>query len=779
MDQNLSKISLEEVKKNLNADERGLTSQEAQERLEKFGQNRIFQPPKFNWFKFFIDELKNPFIILLSISFLISLYFKYFKEAYLILFVILFQLILVYFHKIFSYKSLKSLYNFLKNTAVVKRDGKWTVIDSNFIVPGDVLRLSSGDQVPADSRILRSYDLSVNEAFLTGESLPVEKKNSDTLWAGSFVVSGEGEAIVFSTGKNTYFGKITSTIGEIKEKTWEEIWKIGKKILYFVLILSFAIFILALFEKIDLKETFLYIISIIVSAVPEGLPFAISVLIFFQVIKLYKRSVLTRNINAIENLGKIEVILTDKTGTITEGDFKYVGFYSSKKVSKDEENKILAFILSNLHPKSLFYNALKEHVQEVEITVKKKKPFDSKHKYSVNTFEFNNERYILVVGAPEYIIKNFNVKTSKKIFDEILSLTVQGNRLLGWAIKKINKNSKKKFFDNFGFLIFSDKIRESAKETISKLKDLNVDIFLVTGDFPETARNVAQKINLSDKVKDSFDLDFDCKVWARMKPEEKFMMVKELKRQSKKVLMIGDGINDAPAIKEADVGFSLNSGTDVAKDVSDFILMDGNLDNVAFSLKEGRKFIMAIKKLFLVIFTLSSDISILFFLSYLLNLPKPLYPNQVLFINIIEDTLLALFLIFNEDFSKFPSKKIFDKNLTKSFIFSLTVFLLISFFVYFFSLSKPNLKTIYFVYSLFAPLVLFLNIFRFEGKDKKTFIFAILWFLLFFLIFKIRFISEVLYLDNLGLNDLIFVLLTSLILGIAFKIGYNLKILEL
>lgn len=791
------KKNIEEIISQLKTSYDGLSESEARERLKIYGKNEINKPPKIDFKKFVFDEFKNPFVIILSFAFLISLILKYEGESILIFAVLLFQLTFTYGQKYFSYKSLKSLYNFLKRSATVKRDGVWKVVDVADLVLGDIVKISYGDQVPADLKLFKFYNLLLDESILTGESFPVKKDDkNDIAFAGSLVKEGEGEGVVIAVGKNTYFGKIEQKLKDLKEsQIWEEIWYFLKIYFYFVIFLSVFILFFSFINRYSLKETLIALLSIFIGSIPEGLPFSINLMVFFIIYDFYRKKILTKNIFAIEKLGKINLILTDKTGTLTEGKYRIEKIFSGDLDIK----YLISLVLNTLNPKSFFYSIFLNFANENKITVEnlkiiEKKPFESISKYEICVFENKkngkNEKIHFVLGAPDVILNVFKVKNARNFEKEILNYSKSGYRILGFGIKKsgrVNLNFKK--LDIFGFFVFSDKVRFGAKRVFEESKKLGIDVLILTGDFPETAKKVAKDVGLEAKVLnfqeysnlENIDDLKNYNIFARVSSFDKFNILKKFKEEKRTIAMVGDGVNDALSVKESDVGFALNYGADVTKEVSDFILMENNLENINYSILKGKLFLSRIRKIILAIFALSLDITLIYFLSSILNLPRPLYANQILFINIIEDTLLSFIFLFAAGYDK-SIQRALDREFIKNLIYLTCVFLFFSLAVYVFAIKNPNLQTIYFTFSFWAPLSLSLVIFSYDAKklnspqlirkQKNIFlIISIIYLIVFILTFK--YLKNILYLNLLDFGTFIFIFFVIILLNFTFWFFVN------
>lgn len=742
------KLTIKEIFKVLNTRSSGLTNAEASNILEKEGKNIIEDTKGESKLKKFLNEFNNLMIIILLISGVVSFIISYInKEPYtdsiIIVVIVILNAFLGCFQELKADKALEKLKKMQTFKVKVKRDNKVYVINSEDIVKGDILLLEAGERVPADARIIWSLALKVDESVLTGESVPVEKKDktlkkdvslserNNMIYTGTNIVYGKCQAVVCETGLNTEFGKIAKYLKqEEKEITplQNHISEISKFLSIGIFFIVFIIFIIGLLKNMDLMETIMLSVSLAVAAIPEGLPAVITITLSLGVSSMAKKNAIVRKMSSVETLGTIEVICSDKTGTITQNKMKVREvLYNSKVCESNEIEKdcilLDAMALDNDVEKTedkyigdpteiALYEVCEEYFDVEKIKKDKIRvgeiPFSSERKMmtTINKYDDNYRIYTKgcfdsIIKHCKYIYENGHVKklTKEKRLELIKfehDASSKAYRVLAFAYKeeKIVKNidsslEEELIFIGFSFMI--DPPREDVKEAIRECKKAHIKPIMITGDSLQTAISIAKEIGIIDEETEAItgelldkmdkkqfeDTVSKCKVYARVSPENKLNIVKVLKEKGKIVAMTGDGVNDAPAIKNANIGIGMGiTGTDISKNVSDIILADDSFSTIVTAVKEGRKIFDNIRNVLVYLLTGNIAEVIVVFLGMIFGV-EIFLPIQLLYINLITDSIPAIALAFencsdeimSRDVRK-SSQKIFTPFLISKMTFS-------------------------------------------------------------------------------------------------------------
>ncbi len=712
-------IKEEQLLKQLKTGDKGLSDEEAEKRLKTYGKNELRKIRKLNALKIFISQFASFLIIILFIAAIISAFLGHWLDFSTILGVVIINSLFGFFQEYKAEKAIENLKNMLVPKTKVFRDSRLTEIDSRDLVPGDILILSEGDKIMADARIISSENLQVNEAVLTGESFPKEKKGgilkielaladrTNMLFEGTEIARGKCRALVVSTGMGTEFGKIAGLIQEIKpEKN-----PLKEKLDSFAKNLSFAAIGLIIFVSFigiaygfDKLEIFMISISLAVSAIPEGLPVVITITLALATQKMLKVNTLIRKLPAAETLGRATFICVDKTGTITEEKMQvrkiYVNNKQTEKFEKNKETEILfkigilcsntrleeeedgsgniqEYIIGDPTEKALLLAADKYGLDKKIETEKnmriKEFPFSSERKM-MSIVRKGNEYVSYAKGAPEIIVKNcaaellngkaraLNEKRKLEILGEYRKMAAQGLRVLAFAYKtipvekeKITQDRAERSLIFAGFQGMIDPPRKEVKQAVEECKEAGIRVIMITGDSELTAKAVGEEIGLKGEIMTAVQLKkmsgeelskkiYDIAIFARVSPEDKLKIVEILKANGEIVAMTGDGVNDAPALKRADIGIALGRGTDVAKEASDIILIDNNFASIVKSVKEGRRVFDNIKKFIKYMLSANVNELALIICAIFLGFPLPLLPLQILWINLITDSFPAIAL---------------------------------------------------------------------------------------------------------------------------------------
>jgi len=642
---------------------KGLSEKQVVELREKFGENAISLKEKTAWFLILLSQVKSPLIYILIVIGFISLFFKEYFDVILIWSVIILNTLMGFFQEYHVEKTLLALRRLLKPKTMVIREGKRKEIESKELVPGDLVILNSGDKVPADGKIIEGVNLLINEAILTGEEEAVMKTTNEeniNVFMGTIVISGRGIIKVLNIGKETAIGKIEQNLADIKERKTPiqlRLDEFSKSLGRIILIVCLVIFLVGLLHRADVFGMFRFSVILAVAAIPEGLPIAITVILALGMRRILKRNGLVKKLISIETLGSASVICTDKTGTLTEGKMKVI-----KTNFLDEEKTLLALILNN-EQRSGLEVAIWDYVKDEkklnpqEIFDKTKRiydePFDSEKKYSMTINEVMNREIAFLKGAPEIILSfcQISEEEKNKILREIEKWADEGLRILGVALKEKGNLKEKKEFSWLGLVGIIDPIRKDVKEAILSAQEAGIKIKIVTGDYRKTAERVAANLGFKletrnilegqeleviseEELKKKID---NIVLFSRVAPHQKQKIVKVLQEKGEIVAMTGDGVNDALALKKADIGVVVGSASEVAKEAGDLILLDNNFKTIVAAVEEGRLIFSNIKKVVSYVLSNSFVEIFLIFGSIILNLPYPLTIVQILWLHLICD----------------------------------------------------------------------------------------------------------------------------------------------
>ena len=736
----------EDIFKTLNSNIDGLDSKEAKKRLNDYGQNIILNKKKTPLILRFLKQFNDTMIIiLLVVAVLLYFYGCFYSHEYtdtiVILFVVFINAIVGFIQEEKAALILKDLKKYETSTSKVKRDDKILIINTKELVPGDIIYLESGETVPADIRILRSENLKVDESALTGESIPVQKsadvlkenliiqEQKNMLFLGTNITNGKCTGIVVSTGKNSELGKIALSLNEIdriETLLQLKIKELSKKITLIVFVILIFIFILALINKYTILEIIMLCSSLAVAAIPEGLPTVITITLSVGISNLAKKKTVVKQMQAVETLGAIDIICSDKTGTITQNkmtvkdeyiiDEKMLNYicalcndgliYKDKYVGDPTETCLYDY-LYNKKINSL--NLRKKYERLLDV------PFDSDRKMFTTLNKIDDNVYVLCKGSMDSLIEKVNLSKTQKeeVLDKVKNFSKNALRTLGFAYKKLDyvpKNIKEleKEENNLSFagiLGMIDPPRKSVKESVALCKNAGIRPIMITGDSIDTATAIAKNVGIItsdnetilgsklDKYNDKEleDIVKKYSVYARVNPAHKEKIVFALQNSGKIVAMTGDGVNDAPAIKDAHVGVGMGiTGTDVTKSASDIVLMDDSFSTIVVAVEEGRRIYNNIRNN--IVFSLSSNFAEIFTIIIgLFTKTTILLPIYILFIDLVTDSIPSICLSFEKSEDGIMNKKprginkpLFTPFIKASIAFSAiieTIFVVLTYFI--------------------------------------------------------------------------------------------------
>jgi len=744
-------MRIEELLSSLKTSKKGLDPKEAEKRLKQYGYNRIEERKTKTALKIFISQFKNPLIYILVFATLVAAFVGEKTEAVIIMAIIFLNSVLGFFQEYRSEKALEKLKKYIKFKAKVIRNGEKTEIDAEDLVPGDIVFLNIGDKVPADMRLIDVQDFSADESILTGESIPVYKKTDplkkenpnpqdliNTAFMGTIVASGTATGVVVSTGGSTFFGKTASSLEQEKRTEFEEnMSRFGNFLLKVILLTTIFVFAANFLLHKGLIESLLFALALAVAITPEVLPIIITVTLSRGALKLAKKKVVVKRLSAIESIGNMNILCTDKTGTLTENKIIMTDYFDLD--GKKDDRIILYSLLANsavVTKDKITGNPLDVAIWEYA----KDTSIEKFEKVDEIEFDFERRRMSTVVkdkkniliskGAPEAIIEICKDIDKKKAMGKVKELSSAGHRVLAVGYKEIE--SKKDYTKDdernltfLGFLTFTDPPKKTAKEALEKFHRLGVEIKVLTGDDPSVALKVCNDLGMEvkeDEVVIGFDGNVEkARIFARVNPEEKLEIVKRLKEKHV-VGFLGDGINDAPALKIADVGITVDTASDVAKDASDVILLKKSLNVVANGIREGRRSFGNIMKY--ILNTISANFGNMFTIAISSLFLKfiPLLPTQILLANFVTDMPMLSISTDNVDYDTMKRPKKWDIDLISKFMMhfgvlsSLFDFITIFILMYVLNLAVPAFRTGWFLESCLSEITI-----TFAIRSKKKF----------------------------------------------------------
>lgn len=708
-----------EVLEELNSDEiSGLSFSEVEKRQKDFGPNKLASEKKQTLFQLFIAQINDVLIYILIAAAIISALVGEVSDSIIIAIVILLNAVIGLVQESKAEHSLEALKNLSTPKAIVKRNGELKEIPSEEVVPGDIVVIDAGRYIPCDLRLIESSNLKIEESALTGESVPVDKNanlilNQENVPLGdqknmafmsTLVSNGRGVGVAIGTGMNTEIGKVASLLTESKKELTplqKKLEQLGKILGLGAVGICAIIFFIGIMQKRDLFEMFLTAISLAVAAVPEGLPAIVTIVLALGVQKMIKQNAIIRKLPAVETLGSVNIICSDKTGTLTQNKMTVTKFFVDKHLetienldTNNETHKLLMenLILCNdatysennktgdpteiaLLDAGVKFNLFKNDFEKNHSRINEL-PFDSDRKLMSTVNKYGDEFYVMTKGAIDNLIDLCNNayingeivpldQNIKKIFlDAASAMSEEALRVLGSAYKKtsdshIEIDNLEKDLTLIGLVGMIDPPRLEVKDSIELCKKAGISTVMITGDHKSTAFAIAKSLGITENEDETIsgtELDSlsqedlnkrieHLKVFARVSPEHKVKIVESLKSKGNIVSMTGDGVNDAPSLKIADIGVAMGiTGTDVAKGASDMILTDDNFSTIVTAIEEGRNIYNNIKKSVLFLLSCNFGELIAIFIAITIGWSSPLKSIHILWINLVTDSLPALAL---------------------------------------------------------------------------------------------------------------------------------------
>jgi P-type Ca2+ transporter type 2C len=788
------KMSLEDICTYLTVSkEKGLSRDEREERQKRYGKNALEKSHQKTFFQKVLSQFESPLVLVLLIAGIVTLFLQEYFDSIVIFIALFINLVIGLFQEERASRAFEKLNESQESFAIVLREGKKETVSTEDLLPGDVVFLESGFFVPADIRLFEVHELRINEAALTGEWLSVQKEVYDSseekslaerknmAYMGTLIESGHGKGLVVETGLRTELGEIAHSLGTIAKEITPLQKNIKKLAIFLTYIIFFSlviIFILGFLRGQSLHDVLFIAIAVAVSTMPSGLPPAVTVVLAVGMEAILKRGGLVRNLLAAETLGATTVILTDKTGTLTEAKMKLAGLYSydgivKKIIHPEGDNRFLlersvlqsdayieqgkedstelivqgrpiekAVLTAGLES-GIAQDILLENLPRVDYI-----PFSSERRFGVSLHKNAHKRssHLIIGGEPEKLLNaapfyfHHNKKVPmtegvrEKFFETLKIHASQGERLIGVAFREC---IRKDFADSLekpdillekivfvGFIGFEDPVRNDVSSSIQTVQDAHARVIMLTGDNPETAHHIAQQVGIvrsgEDLVIKGSDIEAlsddelyeklqFTRVIARAVPAHKLRIAEVLKAKGEVVAMTGDGINDAPALRSANIGVAVASGTEVAKESSDLILMSNSFSIIVSAIEEGRRIIDNLKKILAYLLSTSFSALLLIIGALITGSPLPLLPAQILWANIVGGDVMSFAFAFEKSekgiMRRDPRKSKTTNILTKD-LFSLIILLpvvtsgmTIAIYYYLLSINVPieEIRTIMFV----------------------------------------------------------------------------------
>ncbi len=645
--------------------DKGLTFEQVEQRIKEHGLNALPEKAPPSSFSLFLSQLKSPLVYVLLAAFVVTLLLHEYTDSTVIALAVFINTILGYIQEKRAGKALRALKEMIHPEAKVIRNGELQTIDVTHLVPGDLVVLNKGDKVPADGKLSYVNRLYLTEAILTGESASVAKNRDDKVFMGTVVSAGQAKFIVEKTGVETEMGKIAQSLDVIDGDTplRIQISKFSKQLSILTLSLTVLIFTVGLLLGFSAREIFTTSVALAVSAIPEGLLVGLTVILAIGMQRILAQKGLVRNLVSAETLGGVTVICVDKTGTLTQGRMQVTD------VIGDESTLVFqTFIANDLDDPIVIaayeWAAGKKNIDESQYERLDSLPFESDNKFFASLNRYDDSSNILFVnGAPEVLLEKTKLDEGERnlLLGQIENLTTQGKRVLGFAKKMVGKDKVKLSLDDVagdleweGMIAFSDPVRTDVKDSLEKTKQAGIRLVVITGDYPKTAISILNQIGIEvsegdvilgtllenmneDELAGRLYANDNVKVFARTKPEQKLKIVQVLKNKHEVVAMMGDGVNDAPALTAADIGIVVGEATDVAKESADLVLLDSSFKTIVLAIEEGRGIFDNLRKMILYLMSDAFEEIVLVLTTIILRLPLPITAAQILWVNLVSD----------------------------------------------------------------------------------------------------------------------------------------------
>ncbi|NCN87777.1 MAG: cation-translocating P-type ATPase [Candidatus Pacebacteria bacterium] len=691
-------LTTAETLKKIDVNDKGLSDARVRSQRELHGKNELVETDKISPFKILVEQFASFLVFLLFGAAILSYLIGEHIDALVILGVLIINAAVGFIQEYKAEEALSKLQSMETLFTLVIRDDEEQEIDSVDLVPGDIVLLKEGDRIPADGRLLDTLNLEVDESMLTGESRAVCKNTKELpektplaerfnmVYSGTIVTKGKGKYVVTEIGMETEFGSIAKLVQKVESTSTPlqlTLDKLGHTLGLVSIGLALPGLALGIYKGRDITEIAMTSVALAVSAIPEGLPIVVTVALAFGVKRMVKKHVLIRKLSAVEALGSTNIICTDKTGTITQNkmevshiftfDLGFKAFKGNISLIKKNEKQLIesAIICNDATLKigdptekalvSFAYDAGQDIKIRRDYPRVNESPFSSENKYMITLNQVGKEKIAYAKGAPEKIIKLSRLTKDQKrrILETVEQMSSQGMRVLGFASRKIKTDTeftKHSGYSFLGLLGLIDPPRKSVKGAIAKCHKAGIRVIMITGDHPITASSIAHQVGIeSDNVVTGHEIDTisdkefgkiidHTNIFARVSPEHKLKILSALQKKGHFVAMTGDGVNDAPALKEANIGIAVGSGSDLAKEVADMVILNDDFASIVDAVNEGRGIFSNIKKVVTFLIAVNFDEILILMASIFFSLPLPLMPIHLLWLNLATDTLPSLAL---------------------------------------------------------------------------------------------------------------------------------------
>ncbi|MEK7561251.1 MAG: HAD-IC family P-type ATPase, partial [Patescibacteria group bacterium] len=671
------RLGHDEVLGKLGTSSEGLSSLEAEKRQKQFGYNELRTRTEPMW-KRLLEPFRSIFVLVLTFAAIISFISHEQLDGFIILTIIAVNITIFYSQQHATRRVLKSLRRHNEQFVRVLRDGQKLDLSSRLLVPGDIIILTEGSRIPADVRLLHEENLYVDESSLTGESLPIKKSLSvitsekqiydqrNMAFQGTYVISGTGQAVVVETGLNTQFGLVAelATQAEPKSPMQIKIDHIVSRLIKILTGVALVVFILSLARGIEPSEALRFVMAMSVSAVPEDLPIALSVILVLGMRRMAKKNALVRSMKTMEDIGIVTVVAVDKTGTLTKNNLSVIeGWALDDKTNLSEAvYKSLGDASNSAEP---FDKALLAAVHDnLSFSGKllKNYPFEQTQRISGALWRESESSFLYIKGAPEHVLNLCHLNESEHSLSQtqLYALAANGYRVIALArarppdeladLKKLDSLN----FEFLGLIAFADELRPESAQAVMQAHQAGIDVKMITGDHFETAFHIGRTLGIcthKDQVIMGSDLPQDEEelirivkqktVFARILPKQKLDILKALKKNNI-AAMTGDGVNDVPALISAQVGIAMGSGNDIAKDAGDILLLDNNFSSILNAIAQGRVIYDNIRRMLFYLLSTTLGEVLTMIGALLVGLPLPVTAVQILWINLVTDTALVI-----------------------------------------------------------------------------------------------------------------------------------------
>lgn len=674
-------ITAEKSLEELQSSREGLAPSEISARQQQYGKNVLTVKGEPLWRKLIVP-FANIFMLVLFVAVAVSLWHHEYVDAAIISAIMLINAVIYYVQRFSTERILRALQQQNRHIVDVRRDDKVSQIDASELVPGDIVLLDEGEKIPADCRLIETASLRVDESQLTGESLPIEKttdelgenkeiyERTNMIYQGSFVVGGEAVALVVATGNMTEFGKLAALSTESREQSpvQERIDRLISLLVRIIAGIAVVAFALAIYRGMELTEAIRYVLALSVSAVPESLPVAITVVLVLGMRRMARKKALVKSPAAIETIGIVTTIASDKTGTLTKNLLTvqelWSQYLSEKEMATALAHAVLPAISKTRDPLDLAIDMYLDERHRGYPHANVTFPFDQDLAMSGNSFRTTNGASLWVKGAPEHVIERCKMSSSEReaAHDQVRSMAARGLRVLAVASADLTRdvatfsalpsNFKLEFA---GLVGVADVLRNESIPAIRRAREAGIRVCMITGDHFETAFHIGKQLGIADTRDEVFDsrkmrdlsdealadVVEHTRVFARVIPENKHRLLTILK-QNHVTAMTGDGVNDVPALVNAHVGIAMGSGTSIAKDAGDIILLDNNFRSIVSAVQEGRTIYANIKRMVMYLLSTNAGEVLVALGSLIIGVPVPLAAVQILWVNLVTDTSMVI-----------------------------------------------------------------------------------------------------------------------------------------